>query len=340
MAEFEKYRKPSFSPKKVFKPVTNEEREYLRQRARDGVSPRYEEHKKSRVRLAKISKQVERLGAALDRVVGAKAPTDQEIAARFERNINPQTFLQNSKYTILSDSYDNRYVPQKNEFVFYSRPEKPSEDVKVNSEKNTAVKDRRPANKAAASVDSSKPVGSHKKLRPAETKITGNSYTVKYGDTLSKIAKRANMTVKELAEINNIADVNKIFVGDKIKLQNTATKNAVKRALAEQVQNAAKNAAQEDDATALAELARQEQQVPETAAQQMTSPGRLYDISQDGPFTYDYNAGYDQNPEYQFTRPTDYNYGRGLEWLNIFNQLSNQTPSGQDMPYMGYNSML
>lgn len=333
MADFEKYRQPSFSPKKRVNRTSNEEREYLRQAARDGVSPRYEEYKKSRVRLAKISKQLERLGAALDHNVGALAPTDQEIAARFERNINPQTFSPNSKYTISP----NRYIPNGDKFLFFDHPEKPSEKVKVKTKvpsKNMSTNKERPADKATASVDSPK------KLKPAETKITGNSYTVKYGDTLSKIAKRANMSVKELAEINNIADVNKIFVGDKIKLQNTATKNAVKRALAEQVRNAAENAAQEDDAAALAELARQQQQVPETAVQQMTSPGRLYNLSQDAPFTYDYNAGYDQNPEYQFAQPTDYNYGRGLEWLNIFNQLSNQTPPGQEAPYMGYNNVL
>lgn len=155
------------------------------------------------------------------------------------------------------------------------------------------------------------------------------------------------MTVKELAEINQIADVNKIFVGDKIKLKNTATKNAVKRALAEQVRNAAQNAAYENDSTALAELANQ---VPETATQQMTSPGRVFNLQQDAPFDYpsayqgvndvqDYatGQGYDQSTG---QAPINYNYGAGLEWLNQFNDIFNSLPYEQPTPYMGYNSTL
>lgn len=66
--------------------------------------------------------------------------------------------------------------------------------------------------------------------------ITGSSYKVKYGDTLSKIARRAGMTVKELAALNNIEDVNNIVAGQTLKLENIATRNAAKRA-AEQVRN-------------------------------------------------------------------------------------------------------
>lgn len=43
-------------------------------------------------------------------------------------------------------------------------------------------------------------------------------YTVEKGDTLSKIASKYNTTVLELAKLNNIKDVNKIYVGQKIKL--------------------------------------------------------------------------------------------------------------------------
>ena len=39
------------------------------------------------------------------------------------------------------------------------------------------------------------------------------TYTVKSGDTLQKIAKMHNTTVKELASKNNIKDANKISVG-------------------------------------------------------------------------------------------------------------------------------
>lgn len=43
-------------------------------------------------------------------------------------------------------------------------------------------------------------------------------YTIKRGDTLSEIAKDHNTTVKVLKELNNIANVNKIYAGDTIKI--------------------------------------------------------------------------------------------------------------------------
>lgn len=44
------------------------------------------------------------------------------------------------------------------------------------------------------------------------------SYTVKAGDTLSKIAKKYNTTYQELARKNNIKDPNKIYVGQILKI--------------------------------------------------------------------------------------------------------------------------
>jgi LysM repeat protein len=49
-----------------------------------------------------------------------------------------------------------------------------------------------------------------------------SEYTVKAGDTLSKIAIEQNQTVSELASTNNIANQNLILVGQKLKVQ-TAT---------------------------------------------------------------------------------------------------------------------
>jgi len=46
----------------------------------------------------------------------------------------------------------------------------------------------------------------------------GIQYTIKKGDTLSKIAKENNISVKELAAKNNIKDVNKIYAGQKIEI--------------------------------------------------------------------------------------------------------------------------
>ena len=50
-------------------------------------------------------------------------------------------------------------------------------------------------------------------------KETKEYYTVKKGDTLSGIAKKYKTTVKQLAEWNNIKDVNKISVGQKLRVK-------------------------------------------------------------------------------------------------------------------------
>jgi LysM repeat protein len=45
-----------------------------------------------------------------------------------------------------------------------------------------------------------------------------NYYIVSHGDTLSKIANRANVSIREIASLNNISDIDKIFVGQRLKL--------------------------------------------------------------------------------------------------------------------------
>lgn len=45
-----------------------------------------------------------------------------------------------------------------------------------------------------------------------------STYIVKKGDTLSQIAAKYNTTVNEIAKLNNIVDVNRISVGQALKL--------------------------------------------------------------------------------------------------------------------------
>lgn len=49
-------------------------------------------------------------------------------------------------------------------------------------------------------------------------KAESKTYTVKSGDTLSGIAKKYGTTVAKLADINNIKNVNKIYVGQVLKI--------------------------------------------------------------------------------------------------------------------------
>lgn len=48
--------------------------------------------------------------------------------------------------------------------------------------------------------------------------VTNRIYTVKKGDTLSAIAKRYGTTVQDIAKKNNIKNVNKIYVGQKLNV--------------------------------------------------------------------------------------------------------------------------
>ena len=43
-------------------------------------------------------------------------------------------------------------------------------------------------------------------------------YKIKKGDNLTKIAKKYNTSIKKLAELNNIKDVNKIYAGKTLKI--------------------------------------------------------------------------------------------------------------------------
>lgn len=58
----------------------------------------------------------------------------------------------------------------------------------------------------------------------AKTPTASGTYTVKKGDTLSGIAKRYGTTVKELAALNNIKNVNLIQVGQKLKVKGNSSK--------------------------------------------------------------------------------------------------------------------
>ena len=54
--------------------------------------------------------------------------------------------------------------------------------------------------------------------------MANKTYTVKWGDTLSAIAKKYNTTVSKLTKLNNISDPNYIVVGQVLIVSGTATK--------------------------------------------------------------------------------------------------------------------
>ncbi|WP_339225598.1 N-acetylmuramoyl-L-alanine amidase [Bacillus sp. FSL W8-0812] len=61
------------------------------------------------------------------------------------------------------------------------------------------------------------------KTNISSSSSSGSTYTVKKGDTLSKIAKAEGVSVANLQSWNNIKDPNKIKVGQKLKLTGSGT---------------------------------------------------------------------------------------------------------------------
>lgn len=61
------------------------------------------------------------------------------------------------------------------------------------------------------------------KLGSSNTSSTTTTYTVKSGDTLSGIASKFGTTYQKLAEINGIADPNKIYIGQVLKINSTSS---------------------------------------------------------------------------------------------------------------------
>ena len=63
-----------------------------------------------------------------------------------------------------------------------------------------------------------------KKKKPASNKITGSTYKVKSGDTLSVIAQRSGVSMTTLKKINGISNPDLIRTGDTIRLKGSAGK--------------------------------------------------------------------------------------------------------------------
>lgn len=58
---------------------------------------------------------------------------------------------------------------------------------------------------------------------PMAVPTEGKTYTIQSGDSLSKIASRVGISARELAQLNNIKDPNKIRIGQKLVLPDHAT---------------------------------------------------------------------------------------------------------------------
>lgn len=57
----------------------------------------------------------------------------------------------------------------------------------------------------------------------------GSVYKVKQGDTVSKIAQRYGISIEELKRLNNLKNINRIYIGDELNLGKTVTSNKANR---------------------------------------------------------------------------------------------------------------
>lgn len=62
------------------------------------------------------------------------------------------------------------------------------------------------------------------KKKKSKKKLTGKSYTVKKGDTLSEIAQKYGTTTGKLKKANGLQNTNQIYVGEKLKIRGKKTK--------------------------------------------------------------------------------------------------------------------
>jgi len=73
--------------------------------------------------------------------------------------------------------------------------------------------------------------GTHNNTKPTQqipTQQATSTYIVKNGDTLSEIAKKFGVNISTIADINGIKDINKIYVGQILKIKDTNVYYTVK----------------------------------------------------------------------------------------------------------------
>lgn len=130
---------------------------------------------------------------------------------RYEKPTKTQEESLRNLVAALQKAYPHlKYIKGHNEFKGYEWKACPVFDYKA----------------VLANKSASKPVGKPVASKPAPSKktaSTGDSHTVKKGDTLSGIAKKYKTTVNELVKINGIKDRDFIRVGQKIKLPGANT---------------------------------------------------------------------------------------------------------------------
>ena len=95
-------------------------------------------------------------------------------------------------------------------------------------EKEYSLKNSRIAGYGRPNYDKEEKSKNDEKAEKPDTKLVYDYYTVKPGDTLSKIARKYNTTVDKLVKLNNIKNANVINIGQKLKVSTYSVYKVVK----------------------------------------------------------------------------------------------------------------
>jgi membrane-bound lytic murein transglycosylase D len=160
----------------------------------------------------------------------ATKPAESNVAVKNSTSTAPAskssttTYAPNDRVVIITQDNDDQSFRTNTESNVYAK--------KTESATYTAPKDKTPVKEPTANYTpapsrpaTKEPVARYvepKSTAPAPVASTNAFHTVESGQTYFSISRMYNLTVDELLELNNLSDVKKLSVGQKLKVQKTA----------------------------------------------------------------------------------------------------------------------
>ena len=165
----------------------------------------------------------------IEREASSKAPYKGSYTVNVDNEINNKTVKKANNSSRYEDQTARQNASKRNSSNWRSRNAK-------YSEKESKSKDKK-SSETAHSSKSSKHKKHSKPKQPSEV-------TVQKGESLTKIAEKSGVSVKDIERANGIQDGNKIKAGEKIKIP---TKEEARQAAASEKKNGKKNSSSKDN---------------------------------------------------------------------------------------------
>ena len=165
----------------------------------------------------------------IEREASSKAPYKGSYTVNVDNEINNKTAKKANNSSRYEDQTARQNASKRNSSNWRSRNAK-------YSEKESKSKDKK-SSETAHSSKSSKHKKHSKPKQPSEV-------TVQKGESLTKIAEKSGVSVKDIERANGIQDGNKIKAGEKIKIP---TKEEARQAAASEKKGGKKNASSKDN---------------------------------------------------------------------------------------------